>query len=214
LGQLILRLRPILPPTLFPRLELAVERRNFLAHHFWYERSHLMMSLEGLHAMIDELSTDTGLFSELDEEIDRLVEPLSSRLGIDPEIRARVLSEILTGREPEPLNQQRKPKKEEMIVAVFNAPAESNRNVLIFQTEDGALWQLCDAGLGWAPCDKVDPSWPVANKFGSLLPAKTNPRPPVKAPWTFDLQIGPKAHLAVRPGRISGEVLYKLHERC
>ena len=35
LGQLLPRLDPILPPPLQERLADALERRNFIAHHFW-----------------------------------------------------------------------------------------------------------------------------------------------------------------------------------
>ena len=46
LGQLIRKLQPVLHSALLPQLERAVDRRNFIAHHFWYERSPLMRSAE------------------------------------------------------------------------------------------------------------------------------------------------------------------------
>jgi hypothetical protein len=111
LGQLLLKLQPILPPTLVPKLERAVERRNFLAHHFWYERSNLMMSLRGVEDLVNELAEDTELFSQLDTEIEELFRTLHSRVGLTPEILPFVLADVLSGKGLEPLNQQRKPKK-------------------------------------------------------------------------------------------------------
>jgi hypothetical protein len=210
LGQLLPKLQPVLPSTLVPKLELAVERRNFIAHYFWYERIRLMMSVGGLEEMVNELSADTDLFSEMDAEIQKLLEPFHSRMGLTQEHLSLALAETMSGKDLEPLNQQRRPKKEETIVAAFDIPLASGRTLLIFQTQDGVLWQLCDGGLGWTHYDAVDPAWPAAKNFGDLLPAKINPRPPVSAPWTFEIQFGPKARLSVHPGRAAGEVLYKL----
>jgi len=208
LGQLLERLKPLLPPTLQPKFRLALERRNFIAHHFWYERVHLMTSLSGIEAMVEELSRDTELFSELDKEVEKLTEPFHGRMNITPELFNRALAETLSGEACEPLIQQRKPKKEEIVVGVFDVPTASGRTVLVFQTEDGLLWQLCDAGLGWSPYEVVEASWCKARKFIDLVPAKINPRPKTSAPWTFEIQFG-RAKLCVRPGQ-QGQILYRL----
>src|SRR5882672_7072831 len=44
LGQLIESLRPWLSAHLLERLGAAARRRNYLAHHFWFEKAHLMFS--------------------------------------------------------------------------------------------------------------------------------------------------------------------------
>ncbi len=55
LGQLVKKLQHMLPPALVPELERAVERRNFIAHHFWYERSYMMRSARGIEDLVNEL---------------------------------------------------------------------------------------------------------------------------------------------------------------
>jgi hypothetical protein len=102
------------------------------------------------------------------------------------------------------------PRKQETVVKVFNVPTASGRTVLVFQTDDGLLWQLCDGGLGWTPYDQVDPLWPTAQKFAGLLPAKINPRPKASAAWTFEIPFGAHATLAVYPGKRPGQVIYNL----
>ena len=148
------------------------------------------MSVSGIEELLNELAGDTELFSRVDAEIEELMEPLHARMGLSPELLSLALAETMSGKDVEPLNQQRKPKKEETIVAAFDAPAASGRTLLIFQTQDGALWQLCDAGLGCTHHDAVDPAWPAAKNFAGLLPAKINPRPPVTAPWTWPPSLG------------------------
>jgi len=207
LGQLLLKLQPILSQALITKLEIAVERRNFLAHRFWFERVHLMTRLRGIETMVKELSDDADLFSLVDAQIEDLTEPLLLRF-VTPELLLAKLHEIQSGKVMDPINPQRKPKKEETIVAVFDIPTRPGLTLLIFQTQDGALWQLCDIGLGWTTYDKIDPSWPAAKKFDGLLPAKINPRPIVRSPWTFEIQFGPKVKLSVRLRKSSGEVFY------
>jgi hypothetical protein len=116
----------------------------------------------------------------------------------------------MSGKDLEPLIGQRRPKKEETIVAAFNVPVADGRKLLVFQTEDGALWQLCDAGLGWTSYEALDPTWPSAEKFADVFPAKVNPRPPVTGPWNFDLRLGKKATLSVQAGKAPGQIVYRL----
>ena len=212
LGQLLPRLQTILPPPLFERMAIALERRNFIAHHFWYERIHLMPSFSGIESMVTELSTDTELFQELDKEIEKIIEPLHARVGMTPEHFLMVFDEIKSGKAAalEPLHAQRLPKKQETVVNAFNVRNESGHTVLVFETDDGLLWQLCDGGLGWSPYEQVDSLWPTAPKFAGLLPAKINPRPKTSAPWTFEIPFGSQATLTVYPGRRSGQVVYDL----
>jgi hypothetical protein len=81
---------------------------------------------------------------------------------------------------------------------------------LVFQSEDDLFWQLCDSGLGWSGYAKIEPAWAEAPQFRSLLPALVNPRPQVKAPWTFEIHFGTEAKLVVdlvdQTGQIRCEV--------
>ena len=210
LGQLLPRLQTILPPLLLARLAGALDRRNFIAHHFWFARIHLMPTLNGIKSMLAELEQDTELFKELDREVEKISDPLHARLGLTPELFVMALNDIKTGRAGalEPTHGQRMPRKQETVVNVFNVPTAFGHAILVFQTDDGLLWQLCDAGLGWSPYDHVDPSWPMAQEFAGLLPARITPRPKASAPWTFEVPFGARAILTVYPARLAGRVIY------
>jgi bd-type cytochrome oxidase subunit I len=81
LGRIVQLLRPTFPAELLPRLDKAIEQRNLLAHHFWYERAHLMGSVSGVEEMIAELSGFTELFQESDKEVDKLMAPHNARIA-------------------------------------------------------------------------------------------------------------------------------------
>ena len=136
-----------------------------------------MPSIRGVEAMVAELSQDTELFRELDKEVERIIEPLHARVGMTPELFVMAFNEIKSGKAEalEPLHNQRMPKKQETVVSAFKVPTESGHTVLVFETDDGLLWQLCDGGLGWSPYERIDPSWPKAPKFAGLLRQESTP---------------------------------------
>ena len=210
LGQLLPKMQSTLPPKLFSKLQKATDRRNFIAHHFWFDRVHLMLTRDGVNSMLEELDEAATSFSALDDEITKLREPLNSRLGDTPESLSLALNDIISGNDTLPLHQQRPLKREETIVAVYNIPVEAGRSVLTFHTDDGALWQLCDIGLGWCSYNEPDLSWPPLEALAGLLPARVNPRPTTVKPWHFDLHFDSKATLSVSLGELPGDIRYKL----
>jgi hypothetical protein len=211
LGQLADMVKTQLPASLVTKLKEAVERRNIFAHGFWFDRMHLLTSAAGRESMVVELTRDAELFMELGREIAPFSRPLHSLVVMTAEARVEAFRHVLSGKGTEPIKRRRKFYKEETIVAVYHVPVESGSN-LVFQTDDGLLWQLCDAGLGWAEYERQEESWTRAENFAQLLPARINPRPSVSAAWTFEIPFGLKAVLAVRPGRQIGQLRYQLRE--
>jgi len=95
----------------------------------------------------------TESFQAADQEIDRLAEPLHGRIGLTQTKLAECMAEVMRGEPMDPLPITRKSKKEEVIVGVYNAASLTapGKSVLVFETDDGVVWQLCDAGPGWSP---------------------------------------------------------------
>ncbi|MBX9603710.1 MAG: hypothetical protein K2X35_22075 [Bryobacteraceae bacterium] len=198
LGQVFSQLEPRLPGSLAARLPAALQHRNFLAHHFWYERIHLMTTVAGIEALVAELSTYGESFEDLSAELEAVLDQLLTEMGMTPEHAEKAFNQTRSGAdEVYPRRVQRLPRKQETVVQVFKVPTAEGHH-LVFQTEDRVLWQLCDAGLGWSPYDHPDPSWILAENFAALLPARINPRPKAESPWTFDISFGARATLCVR----------------
>lgn len=168
-----------------------------------------MGSVSGTREMIAELSSYTRLFQEIDREVENRIKPCLDRMGITSELVEQLVETTRRGEPLKPITKRRKPKKQELVVAVYDVPTPSGNSTLVFETDDGLLWQLCDAGLGWAPFDRVDPAWKPAIKFAALVPARVNPRPQTWAPWRFAIMFG-TARLEVRPGRLKGQIIYGL----
>lgn len=120
LGQIIEETKNLLPNELQNRLKVALNKRNYLAHQFWFERSHLMYNEEGLLEMRQELLELSYLFSQLDEDITESLKPKREAFGIADEIIEKSLSRLLAGEVEEPLISQRSPKKQERVVRIWD----------------------------------------------------------------------------------------------
>jgi len=87
LGRLIRALRgsTSVPPDLEGLLAEALERRNFLAHHYFRERAEVFMSFAGREKMIEELQRAQKLFDEADARLTEVAKPLRERYGLTDE---------------------------------------------------------------------------------------------------------------------------------
>jgi hypothetical protein len=193
LGQIANKAKPYLPDTLQSDLDKAIEHRNYLAHHFWFERCHLMPSLEGLEELRSELIDLANLFRKLDHDIEDFLQPKFNAYGIDEKLIQLSLNEVMAGKPMDPLPNKRYPKKQERIMRAWNVKGEDGKFTIIFESDDGILWQLCDVGLGWSAYDKPEPGWEIDKKLQKYLPATINPRPQISEPWNYAFQLSAKS---------------------
>lgn len=75
LGELVKRLRQKveLPSDFDERLKAVLRTRNWLVHHYFWDRTNQFTTPEGRAAMIDELDQITDQLNELDEYFDGLL---------------------------------------------------------------------------------------------------------------------------------------------
>lgn len=207
LGDVVARLEGVLPPELITELKQAAERRNFLAHGFWFERAHLMFSTENVHQLILELDMDTELFESLDQKVSEWSKPKRQELGITDKEVQDIQNEILSGKLDEPLPDKRtarelekKLAKKQRLARVWEFTLENSGKPLIFELADGSLWQLCDIGLGWTRFQEIGPDWVEHPKVKPYLPADIWPRPKNAKAWDYEFTLANGAVFWVKPG--------------
>jgi hypothetical protein len=201
LRQLKDEIKELVPEELFSQLDEGIEKRNFLAHHFWFERTHLMFSTIGLIQVIHELDEYSSLFQRLDVIASSYLESHRKKVGLTDDILQTCLEEVISGKPWEPFPKKRKLKKQERIVRVWECKVANMGKSLIFETDDGELWQLCDVGLGWTYYDQVEPDWQENKTIAQYLPANINPRPKDSKPWHYEFKLSKIATFWVRPGK-------------
>jgi len=67
-------------------LETCRKKRNWLAHDYWIERSHLLGSSEGCSHAVDELVNLCDIFKKGDEVARRLSSRIRARIGISEQL--------------------------------------------------------------------------------------------------------------------------------
>lgn len=83
------------------RIEEARKRRNFLAHHYWRERSVKFANSCGREEMREELAADRDMFAKLDKDIDEAMKSTRVKLNIDDkklaEFGVRMMQQMIDG---------------------------------------------------------------------------------------------------------------------
>jgi hypothetical protein len=200
LGQVIEKSKGLFPENIQKRLEFALIKRNYLAHHFWFERNYLMFDKKGLLELHQELIKLTDLFDNLDKSITEFLQPICQSFGLTDELMQQSYKNLLPGEQDKPLISQRPTKKQERIINVWDVKVADNLITQIFETDDGCLWQFCDVGLGWSRFGKPAADWVINEKIQKYLPANINPRPAVSA-WNYEFKLSKGAVLWVKPGK-------------
>lgn len=113
LGDVVTKLDGVLPAEFADEVREVVDARNFLAHHFWFERAHLMFSVPDVRQLIVELDGYAGMFDRLDTRVSQWSEPMRARLGVTDEALEQTLSRILAGESEEPLPDRQAVKEQE-----------------------------------------------------------------------------------------------------
>lgn len=208
LGQVITELAGRIPSEYSTRLEEVLEKRNFLAHHFWFDRAHLMFLAEDIQQLIEELDGYTVIFSRLDEETTAWFHKRQNELGLTDDIIQDSIELILSGEGMEPLpgkdvvkERKKKLNQKQRLVRVWEYDSPDGGKPLVFEMQDGTLWQLCDAGLGWTRFENTEPHWVEHPAVKPYLPADITPRPKDAKPWEYEISLKAGAVLWVRPGK-------------
>jgi hypothetical protein len=207
LGDVVAKLDGVLPVELAGDIREAVDARNFLAHHFWFERAHLMFTTANVRQLIVELDGYGEIFDRLDTRVSQWSEPTHARLGLTDEGLEQSLNRILAGELEEPLLDRQAVKelekrlsRRQQLIRVWEFALDDGAKPLIFELADGSLWQLCDVGLGVTRSRAVGPGWTEHPAIRPYLPAEILPRPQAAAPWEYEFTLSRGAVLWVKPG--------------
>jgi len=211
LGDVAVKLDGVLPAGLAAEIRTAVGTRNFLAHHFWFERAHLMFSVDDVRQLLSELDGYVELFDRLDDRVEEWAEPTYQRLGLTGEVLQESLKRTLAGEPDEPLPDkhavrevEKKLSRRQRLVRVWEFVLEDGGKPMIFELADGSFWQLSDVGLGLTKFQTIGPGWTEIAAIKPYLPAQILPRPQHAAAWKYTFTLSAGAVLWVEPGQQKG----------
>jgi hypothetical protein len=96
LGGLLKKLNEVvnIPNNFEDNLIKALDKRNWLAHNYFWERAGHFMTSKGRDFMIQELSETSNLFESIDNEISGIIDKWAKKLGITEEWLNQRMQEI------------------------------------------------------------------------------------------------------------------------
>jgi len=209
LGNVAFKLQTIIPSEFSDDLNDAVGKRNFLAHHFWFDRAHLMSATENVIQLIAELDEYASLFNRLGDGVGEWFKPKLLELGVSEESCEKYMNRILAGDVEEALLSKKdvremikKLGKQQQLIRVWEFALNEDLKPLIFELSDGSLWQLSDVGLGWTKYQKASDEWHERADINQHLPADLLPRPKNAASWDYEFTLAQGVIMWVKPGRV------------
>ncbi|MBK7054893.1 MAG: hypothetical protein IPH52_07530 [Leptospiraceae bacterium] len=191
-NQIYIETKKDLPDEIKNQMDIAVKKRNYLAHHFWFEKVNYLFNEDKIVILLDELENDyINFFESIDSQLDTTANSLASKLNLPDAILQESLNEILNGKNWDEIQTQRKLNTKELLIAVWDVKV-NNGVSLIFELADKTFWQLTDIGLGWTEFKEISDTWIRNNSITPHLPAHIEPRPKNIKPWDYELEINSK----------------------
>ena len=84
-----------LEPSELEALQVCLEKRNWLSHHYWMQRSHLLVSPEGCRQAMEELSELCDLFRKGNEVACAVSARIRARVGISERLIQELQNEYV-----------------------------------------------------------------------------------------------------------------------
>jgi hypothetical protein len=173
---------------LHAQLEIAVESRNDLAHHYFWDRAVSFSSRTGRDGMLEELRHLVNMFESLDKALTRLTRNVAAQKGL-PEEKLRThlenTFEALQSGKGKVYRPQRVPNPVEITGAYEWRAGRVDKCGLILKSNHGRYLIVGEKGLCYGPQDIPMGELLLRPEFQKALPALVNPRPKKSPPWTF-----------------------------
>ena len=210
-GTLVTKFAELSSPAheeLLEQLEKAVEDRNDLAHHYFWDRAAQFCSSEGRAQMIKELVSMGNRFESLDQELGQLARGIAQQRGLTKEVlqaqTAAEMEELLSGA-AKPYRPERVPNPIEIVAAYERRTDTTVKSKLILGSKDGKYLVLGERGLCYGPQNIPAKELVVKADFERALPATVNPRPKKSAPWNYAIALANGYILRAHPDQVNGK---------
>lgn len=194
-------------PVLAERISKAVDSRNDLAHHYFWNRAVQFCSAEGRNEMITELQMIGHEFESLDDEVTDVARNWAEQKGLAVETlqahSATIMEEMLNGSR-KPYDPELVPNPVEIVAAYEWRAAARVKSKLVLEAKDGRYLLLGEKGLCYGPGNIPATELSLKTEFQKALPAQVNPRPKTSVPWNFALLLENGYILRARRDDVNG----------
>jgi len=179
----------------FSELEIELiekfhEKRDFLAHSFWWERAVEFYDENLQHKLLIELDDLTEFFDSLNELVENKAKPFIEKHSIDID---GIRDEMIAQGKTIPFESFRKLNKNETVIDLFPYKNAENSLIPIFELKDNTFWTICEIGLTQYKFEIIQENKLKFKGLKDFLPINQfNPRPKVETPWNYELDLKKK----------------------
>ena len=166
------------------------EKRDFLAHSFFWDRAVEFYDETQQHKLLVELDKMTDFFERINQFVEAKVQPFIDQNDIDLEA---IQHEMVLQGKTIPLEKFRKLSKNEKVIELFPYKNSENSIIPIFKLEDDTFWTLCEVGLTQYKLEIIETNKLKFKNLDELLPINQfNPRPTIENHWNYELDLKKK----------------------
>lgn len=166
------------------------EKRDFLAHSYWWERAVEFYDEQLQHKLLVELDKLTESFANLNKIVENKTKDFIEEHNIDLD---KIMKEMIAEGQTIPLQSFRKLNKNEKVISLFPYKNTVNSLIPIFELEDKTFWTICEIGLTQYKFEIIPENKLKFKGIDDILPINQfNPRPKVQNPWNYELDLKKK----------------------
>ena len=169
----------------------AVEKRNFLAHNFWYDSINTLDGREKPDRVIQNLNEYRALFERVDKWACAQVQKKEEELGVSIQFCTDIYK---TGiyEPPAPVSRDELQRAKKMLkhpqklIRVWIHPSIG---MTLFELGNGTFWRLGQSGLDISGGVDWSKGWQEMKALAPYLPSEISLRPEVIRPGCYDLPL-------------------------
>jgi hypothetical protein len=213
LGRLLAALQEQATPedigSIEDKLDIALKKRNWLAHDYWWDRAVEFSTFDGRERMLVELEECTQLFEGVSRALKQIASLFLHSKGVDLQTEMAVL--LSTGYTPT-MPFARKLNKREKLISVYKYHRQVGDSIVetpLFELEDHTFWTLCEVGLTHGPTEVEPSSVTTIPEIQRLLPVDINPRPKGAASWSYTIELKDGYYIWVSPANQAWKFAFK-----
>lgn len=188
------------------KLDQFHNKRDWLAHSYWWDRAVEFSRSDLRYKIIDELELLTSEFEELNSIVSEKAEAFLLSKGVD----LKDLVEEFNAMEATPERPEHiKLSKSETLTALYLLKMDKMQT-LIFELDGKGYWTLSEVGLSKFESESAKDLIPFEPAQKVLPVQQFNPRPKLNGEWHYDLDLKRNGLLIkVRPLVFNNQVVFK-----
>ncbi|MBC8525444.1 MAG: hypothetical protein H8D22_01035 [Candidatus Cloacimonetes bacterium] len=183
------------------------EKRDWLAHNYWWDRS-IEFYRDNLKYKIleelDKLTTDLEDFNNIIKESNR---QFLIKKGLDPD---KLFEEFASFDKTPYIPTFKKLSKNETLIGIYLFEPEKGFQIPIFKLEDNTYWTLCESGLTSFNVTEIEKELlPLDKTIGIFPVTQFNPKPKILKEWDYEINLKKNGlYIKVQPTEINGKFVF------